>query len=66
MIILFWVVFFIPINLLASDFPDIFGCFCEGGVILGKIKKDDSIKIGNKKLDIFIVIKNKYVGKFYN
>ena len=39
--------------LFSQDFPKIFGCFCEGGVILGKIKKDDSIKIGNKKLDIF-------------
>ena len=39
--------------LLSQDFPKIFGCFCEGGVILGKIKKSDSIKIGNKKLDIF-------------
>ena len=40
-------------SLFSQDFPKIFGCFCEGGVILGKIKKDDSIKIGNKKLDIF-------------
>ena len=40
-------------SVFSQDFPKIFGCFCEGGVILGKIKKDDSIKIGNKKLDIF-------------
>ena len=40
-------------SLLSQDFPKIFGCFCEGGVILGKVKKNDFIKIGNKKLDVF-------------
>ena len=40
-------------SLLSQDFPKIFGCFCEGGVILGKVKKSDFIKIGNKTLDIF-------------
>ncbi len=40
-------------SLQSKDFPKIFGCFCEGGIILGKIKKGDTIKIGEKKLDIF-------------
>ena len=50
---IFFFFFTYSASLLSQDFPKIFGCFCEGGVILGKIKKSDSIKIGNKKLDIF-------------
>ncbi len=34
-------------------FPDISGCFCEGGIITGKISTDDSLKIDDKKVKIF-------------
>ena len=51
--LIFFFFFTYSVSLSSQDFPEIFGCFCEGGVILGKIKKSDSIKIGNKKLDIF-------------
>ncbi len=37
----------------ASEFPNISGCFCEGGLIFGKAKKDDTIIIDNKKVEIF-------------
>ncbi len=54
---IFYLIFFFfyisSSSLLSQDFPKIFGCFCEGGVILGKVKKNDFIKIGNKKLDVF-------------
>ena len=26
-------------NAISDEFPDIFGCFCEGGLLTGKIKK---------------------------
>ena len=51
--LVFFFFYICSMSLLSQDFPKIFGCFCEGGVILGKIQKSDSIKIGNKKLDIF-------------
>ena len=50
---IFFFFFICTSSLSSQDFPKIFGCFCEGGVILGKINKSDSIKIGNRKLDIF-------------
>ncbi len=38
----------------AEDFPKIFGCFCEGGVITGKVKNSqDSIKINGIETDIY-------------
>ena len=47
------VYFFIPINLLASDFPDIFGCFCEGGIITGRLEsKDKVITIDGKRIRV--------------
>ena len=51
--LIFFFFFTYSVSLFSQEFPEIFGCFCEGGVILGKIKKSDSIKIGNKKLEIF-------------
>ena len=54
MIILLWVTFFIPVNLLASDFPDIFGCFCEGGIITGRLEsKDKVITIDGKRIRVY-------------
>ena len=43
MIILFWLILLIPFNLFAKDFPDIFGCFCEGGIITGRLKSEDKV-----------------------
>ncbi len=40
-------------NSKSEDFPEIYGCFCEGGVILGKVNNTDTVKIGKKKLKIF-------------
>ena len=40
---------FIIYPLQASDFPKIFGCFCEGGIIIGHIGKLNSIEINGKK-----------------
>ena len=53
MIILLWFAFFTPVNLLASDFPDIFGCFCEGGIITGRLEnKDKVITIDGKRIRV--------------
>ena len=51
--LIFFFFYICSTSVLSQDFPKIFGCFCEGGVILGKVKKNDFIKIGNKKLDVF-------------
>ena len=37
----------------ALDFPKIFGCFCEGGIITGNIGTLNSIEIDGKKQEIF-------------
>ena len=37
----------------ASEFPKIFGCFCEGGIIVGKVGSSNSIEINGKKQPIF-------------
>ena len=53
MIIFFWFSFLIPLNLLASNFPDIFGCFCEGGIITGRLEsKDKLITIDGKRIRV--------------
>ena len=53
MIILFWLILFIPFNLFAQDFPDIFGCFCEGGIITGRVEsKDQVITIDDKRIRV--------------
>ena len=36
-----------------NDFPDFSGCFCEGGLLTGKIKNDQEIKINNEKLTVY-------------
>ena len=51
----FFLIFFI-LNiktLFPKDFPEIFGCFCEGGMILGKANKNDILMVDNKKVEIF-------------
>ena len=53
MIILFWLILFIPFNLFAKDFPDTFGCFCEGGIITGRVEsKDQVITIDDKRIRV--------------
>lgn len=39
-------------NTLAIDFPSISGCFCEGGLIISKVNKDDKILIDNENISI--------------
>ena len=36
-------------NISSKNFPDIYGCFCEGGIITGKISEEDILKINEKK-----------------
>ena len=38
---------------LSDDFPEIFGCFCEGGIITGKIEENHKIQVENENLEIF-------------
>ncbi len=53
MIIFYWFFFLIPINPLANDFPDIFGCFCEGGIITGRLdSKDQVITIDDRRIRV--------------
>ncbi|MEE2694973.1 MAG: M23 family metallopeptidase [Pseudomonadota bacterium] len=40
-------------NTFAYEFPKIFGCFCEGGVISGSLTKDDKVKIEGERIKIF-------------
>ena len=35
--------------LYSSEFPSLFGCFCEGGVIIGKANKNDFVEINKKE-----------------
>ena len=37
----------------SSEFPRLFGCFCEGGVIIGKANKNDFVEINKKRVKIF-------------
>ena len=39
--------------ILGEEFPDLFGCFCEGGLITGKISKKDKILIDEKEMKTF-------------
>ena len=39
---------------IADDFPEISGCFCEGGVITGKLKSPHYLmKINQSKIEIY-------------
>ena len=54
MIIYFIILLFWQMDLSADDFPEISGCFCEGGVITGKLKTlDNLIKINQSKIQIY-------------
>ncbi len=37
----------------SSEFPRLFGCFCEGGVIIGKANKGDFVEINKKRIKVF-------------
>ena len=51
--VLFLVIILLSNSMKADDFPKIFGCFCEGGLITGKVKKNDELEVDNKKIEIF-------------
>ena len=36
-----------------SEFPRLFGCFCEGGVIIGKANNSDFVEINKKRIKVF-------------
>ena len=46
-------IFFKGQIIFASEFPNLFGCFCEGGLITGKISKNDQISIDGIKMKTF-------------
>ena len=37
----------------ADEFPNLFGCFCEGGLITGKVKKNDKIFFDGEEMKTF-------------
>ena len=45
MLIFFLFSFLFFKDLIAYDFPKIYGCFCEGGIITGKIDPSEKVKI---------------------
>ncbi|MDC3091042.1 M23 family metallopeptidase [Rickettsiales bacterium] len=53
-----YLIFFLvisPLKILGMDdqnFPEIIGCFCEGGLIYGEAKKNDEIIIDNNKIKV--------------
>tara|TARA_B100000963_G_C22595575_1_gene657669 strand:- start:152 stop:949 length:798 start_codon:yes stop_codon:yes gene_type:complete len=51
-LILLFVILFSE-NVKSKSFPEISGCFCEGGIITGKVSMNDSLIIDGKKLKIF-------------
>ena len=53
MFLFFFFFIILPFNLNAEDFPKIYGCFCEGGLITGNISSGNVMKIDNKKIEIF-------------
>ena len=53
MILFVWFIFLIPTTSSANDFPEIFGCFCEGGIITGRLKSEDQIvTIDDKRIRV--------------
>ena len=46
-------IFFKGQIIFASEFPNLFGCLCEGGLITGKISKNDQISIDGIKMKTF-------------
>ena len=52
---LFFLIFFLLKSkfILADEFPNLFGCFCEGGLIVGKIDQKDKIIIDGSEIKTF-------------
>ena len=42
--------------LYSSEFPSLFGCFCEGGIIIGKANKNDFVEINKKRMKILRMV----------
>ncbi len=53
MFLFFLFLIILPFYLNADDFPKIYGCFCEGGLITGNLSSGHIMKIDNKKIEIF-------------
>ena len=53
MIIFFLFSFLFFKDLIADDFPKIYGCFCEGGIITGKIHPLAKVKINGDPIEVF-------------
>ena len=45
----------------ANEFPNLFGCLCEGGLITGKISKNDKISIDGIKIKILLIMANLFL-----
>ena len=52
-LLIFIIFLYIPSLINAEIFPEIYGCFCEGGIITGKISKENNLIIDKKKIEIF-------------
>ena len=49
----FFIIILMYENVYSKKFPEIYGCFCEGGIITGKISSKDNLQIDKKKIKIF-------------
>lgn len=49
-LLFFFIIIFTYGNVYSEKFPEIYGCFCEGGIITGKISSKDNLQIDKKKL----------------
>ena len=52
---LFFLIFFLLKGkfIFTDEFPNLFGCFCEGGLIVGKIDQKDKIIIDGSEIKTF-------------
>ena len=54
MITIFFLILFFSMNSSSSEsFPELYGCFCEGGIITGQLVDKGNITINNKKIKTF-------------
>ena len=52
--LLFFFLIILKFSLLdGKDFPKIYGCVCEGGLLIGKVSQSDIVKVDGKKQIIF-------------
>ena len=45
----------------ATNFPKIYGCFCEGGIITGKISENSTLRIDDQKV---LTYNNRFIFAF--